>query len=299
MNVLRHWGLREKPFETTFDPRFFYASEWHDEALARLHLVAEDGDMGFGLLTGEIGSGKTFTATVYARSLCRSRFAPVLLPVVTTGAALGYRCVLDELNCALRCEEPTGRLAGGYELLVEFRRLLESRIAMQGLHLMLILDDAQELSDRDLLDLRGLLNTASAAMPGVRQGRGLMTVVLVGQPELGERIRSLPTVDTRVGLRYHLRHLRARDVAPYVLHRLRAAGHPTGRVFSDAALAALTERSRGAPREANRIAKIALYAGAARGTRLIGREDVMSVADDCTRRAARLSSPKSARPAFL
>ncbi len=53
MDVLRYWGLREKPFETTLDPRYFYASPIHSETLARLELLAEDGDMGFGMLTGE------------------------------------------------------------------------------------------------------------------------------------------------------------------------------------------------------------------------------------------------------
>ena len=274
MDVLRHWGLRERPFETTFDPRYFYASEAHEEALARLELLAEDGDMGFGLLTGEIGSGKTFAAAVYAQSLALSpargrRFAPVLL----TNCGFGYAGILDQLNCALRSEEPTGRLAGRYELLVEFRRLLESRVAALGRHLVLILDEAQDLSDRDLVELRGLLNTASA-------GRGLMTVVLVGQPELRGRVRALPTVDTRVGLRYHLRQMGGGEVEPYILQRLRAAGHPTGEVFSGPAVAILSERSRGVPREVNRIAKLALYAGAAAGARMIGPGDVASIAAD-------------------
>ncbi len=273
MDVLRHWGLRERPFETTFDPRFFFASAAHEEALARLELLADDGDMGFGLLTGEIGTGKTFAAAVYAQSLAlspgRRRFAPVLL----TNSGFGYAGILDQLNCALRCEEPTGRLAGRYELLVEFRRLLESRVAAPGLHLVLILDEAQDLSDRDFVELRGLLNTASA-------GRGLMTVVLVGQPELRARVRALPTVNTRVGLRYHLRQMGKGEVELYVLHRLLAAGHPTGEVFSGPAVAMLAESSRGVPREVNRIAKLALYAGAAVGARVIGPRDVGSIAAD-------------------
>jgi type II secretory pathway predicted ATPase ExeA len=273
MDVLRHWGLRERPFETTFDPRFFYASEAHEEALARLGLLAEDGDMGFGLLTGEIGSGKTFAAAVHARSLAMSRGGKRFAPVFLTNSGFGYAGILDQLNCSLRHEKPTGQLAGRYQLLVEFRRLLESRIAAPGLHLVLILDEAQDLSDRDLVDLRGLLNTASA-------GKGLMTIVLVGQPELRGRVRALPTVHTRVGLSYHLRQMGRDEVVPYVLQRLRAAGHATGDVFSRQAVAILAERSRGVPREVNRIAKLALYAGAAAGARVIGPADVASIAAD-------------------
>jgi type II secretory pathway predicted ATPase ExeA len=296
MDVLAHWGLRERPFETTSDARFFYASASHEEAVARLQLVAEDGDMGFGLLTGEIGSGKTFAAAVFADSLPAQCFAPVFLDISGLGRESVFKRVLDQLNCALRGEEPMGRPAGGcgpaaYELLVEFRRLLESRIARRRLHLVLILDEAQGLSECDLVELRGLLNTASTGRGPVGTTtltgpRGLMTVILVGQPELRARVRSLPTVDSRIGLRYHLCHMDAGDVAPYVAHRLRAAGHPTGRVFSDAAMAILAERSRGVPREVNRITKLALYAGAARGLRLVGRDDVASIADDALDNAA-------------
>ena len=275
MRILAHWGLRERPFETTFDPLFFFESPVHGEAVARLRLVAEDGDMCFGLLTGEIGSGKTFAAVVFAASLETRRFAPVFV----ASSNLGFACILDQVNCALRGESPTGEVASRYELLIEFRRLLERRITRRGQHLVLVLDEAQELSERDLAELRCLTNEVSA-------GRGTMSIVLVGQPELRARVRAMPAVDTRIGLRYHLGYLGADDVDLYVAHRLRAAGHATGRLFTPSAVALLGRRSRGVPRDINRLAKLALFRASCRGGRIAGEEDVASVAEDLARNAA-------------
>ncbi len=269
MDVLRYWGLCEKPFETTLEGRFFYASPVHAEALARLELLAEDGDMGFGLLTGEIGSGKTFAAALFARGLDPGRFASIFLP----SGNLGFACILDEVNCTLRAEAPTGRVGSPYELHVEFRRLLERRLAPRGQHLVLVIDEAQELSERDLADLRCLSNAAAGT-------RNAMSIVLVGQPELRDRVRSMPAVDTRVGLRYHLRRLAAADARAYVEHRLVAAGSDGRTIFDDDAVAVLAGRAGGVPRSINRLARLSLYAVASRGARCVDAGDVSSVADD-------------------
>jgi type II secretory pathway predicted ATPase ExeA len=98
-------------------------------------------------------------------------------------------------------------------------------------------------------------------------------------------VRSLPAVDTRVGLRYHLRRLEPTDVGAYLAHRLLAAGR-SGRAFTDEAVALLAERSEGVPRSMNRLAKLALLAAAARGAPLVADADVGSVADDIALNAA-------------
>jgi general secretion pathway protein A len=273
MDVLRHWGLSVRPFEATFDPRFFYESDGHAEAVARMRFLAEERSFGFGLLTGEIGSGKTFAASVFACTLDPRRFAPAFLE----GSGLGFECVLDQLNCRLRGERPTGRTGSRYELLVGFRELLEAKARRRGLHLVLVLDEAQELRRRDLSDLRGLSNTAPP---------GAMSIVLVGQPELRDGVRSLPALDTRIGLRFHLRHLAPEEAKAYVLHRLRAAGLGQRRLFTDDALALLAGSSGGVPRELNRLAKLSLHRAAARGGRLVLASDVGSVAADAAAHAA-------------
>ena len=144
--------------------------------------------------------------------------------------------------------------------------------------MVVVIDEAQEFSERDLGELRCLSNAAAGA-------RSAMSIVLVGQPELSARVRSLPAIDTRVGLRYHLRRLEPTDVGAYLAHRLRAAGR-SGRAFTDEAVELLAERSGGVPRSMNRIAKLALFAAAARGAPLVGDADVGSVADDIALNAA-------------
>ncbi|MHC4251782.1 MAG: ExeA family protein [Planctomycetota bacterium] len=275
MDFVHRWGLREKPFENTLDPRFFHASPIHAEAVARLELLAADGDMGFGLLTGEIGSGKTFAAAVFAGSLDERFFVPVFLP----GATFGFECVMDQVNCALRREAPRGSVRSLYQRTLEFRRRFDSRVRRKRLHLILVIDEAQEMSREDLSGLRALSNEGAGA-------RSAMSIVLVGQPELRELVRGFPALDTRVGLRYHLRCLGEGDVGPYLEHRMRAAGFAGERAFTDAAVGVIAHASGGVPRKVNRLAKLALYAAAGRGSRLVTEAEAGSVAEDLAQSAA-------------
>jgi general secretion pathway protein A len=275
MDFVQGWGLREKPFENTLDPRFFHASAIHAEAVARLELLADDGDMGFGLLTGEIGSGKTFAAAVFAGGLDERFFVPIFLP----GATFGFECVMDQVNSALHRETPRGSARSLYQRTLEFRKRFDSRVRRKRLHLILIIDEAQEMSREDLKNLRALSNEGAGA-------RSAMSIVLVGQPELRELVRDLPALDTRVGLRYHLRCLGEPEVGPYLEHRMRAAGFASERAFTDEAIGVIARASGGTPRKLNRLAKLSLYAAAGRGSRIVTEADAGSVAADLARSAA-------------
>ncbi len=268
MDLVGHWGLEAKPFANTYEPASYCETDLHAEAVARLRLLARDGSLGLGMLTGETGSGKTFVARFFAQTLDLRRFEPVFIP----NGSVGFAGVLDQVNSALRRESATGRLTSHYEMLVEFRRLFELRVRGRWLHLVVVIDEAQDMSARDLLSLRALLNEAASSPPA-------MTAVLVGTAELARRVRSLPAVESRVGLRYHLRHLATYDVAKYLAQGLVAAGHPTGTVFTIAAVNLLASFSKGLPREVNRLARLALYRAAARGARAVEAEDVGCVAE--------------------
>jgi type II secretory pathway predicted ATPase ExeA len=269
MDVARHWGLRQLPFEPTLAREFYFPSGSHAEALARLQFLALDGSFGFGVLSGEIGSGKSYTAYTFTRGLDARQFAAVFVE----NSHLGFACIMDQINCALGDRHPDGAPRSRYELLLEFRFLLHSRVLCRGAHLILVLDEAQDLSDEDLTEFRCLTNMTNAS-------RRALTVVLVGQPELRALVRGMPAVDTRVGLRYHLGLLTPAEVAAYVTHRCRAAGHATGRLFTDEALAELADASGGMPREINRVAKLAMLNAAARGARIVTGLEVGSVAHD-------------------
>jgi type II secretory pathway predicted ATPase ExeA len=104
-------------------------------------------------------------------------------------------------------------------------------------------------------------------------------VVLLGQPELRERVRQRPQIDQRVSLRFHVEPMEADDVRGYVDHRLSVAG-ASGRIFSDDAVSALAARSAGVPRRVNTLATQALFVGAMRGLTAIDAELLGDVADD-------------------
>lgn len=246
MDLLAHWGLTERPFEPTWDTRFFYQGREYDEALSRLDFLAGEQTMLLGLLTGEVGCGKTVTRAVFAERLAEQ---PEFQVVTLENSAFSFN---ELLGLVLRELEPhdlgPGRTkCSRYE---RFNTAME-RLNEAGRHLVLVFDEAQEMSPATLNELKLLTNLN-------RAGRGRLTVILVGQPELRERVARLPAIDQRIGLRFHLRPLSGAESAEYLRHRLQVAGHPTGELFGSEAMASAFQSSRGIPRELNRIAKLAL-----------------------------------------
>jgi general secretion pathway protein A len=176
--------------------------------------------------------------------------SPERFTVVTQeNSAFRFSELLELILRALDGEPPSrrrGRLAR-YET---FLRILE-RLSTEQRHLVLVFDEAQEMSPATLNELKQLTNLN-------RSGKGLLTVILVGQPELRERVARLPAINQRISLRFHLKPLSRADTAAYLCHRLKAAGHATGELFSVEAVDRAYKASRGVPRELNRIAKLAL-----------------------------------------
>jgi general secretion pathway protein A len=245
MDLLAYWNLRERPFEPTWDIRFFFQSRDHDEALSRLAFLVGERTMLFGMLTGEIGCGKTMTRAVFSERLDPARF-----------------CVVTEENSAFSFSELLGLVlkqldtspddAGHtkYARVERLKKVIE-RVRQEGRHLVLIFDEAQEMSTRTLNELKLLTNLN-------RAGQGNLTIILVGQPELRPLVGQLPAIDQRISLRFHLNALDLEDSRNYLRHRLKMAGHPTGELFSAEASERAFQASLGVPRELNRMAKLAL-----------------------------------------
>jgi len=273
MDLLRHWNLRERPFEATWDARYFYAGPDHEEALSRLHYLVSETTMNIGLLTGEIGSGKTLTRAVFA-----GRIDPVRFQVLTIENA-GFP--LEELlGSILHRLEPglalngTGKLAR-YEL---FERLARN-VTAAGRHLVLLLDEAQDMTPSTIHELRWLTNCNGG-------GASFLTLVLIGQPELRRMIVGDPAINQRVSLRFHLNPLRAIDLENFLHHRLRVAGHPMGNLFQPTATEALFAATQGVPREVNRIAKLALEHAWVREGHRVEEPDIVAVVSDLQRHQA-------------
>jgi len=245
MDLLAYWNLRERPFEPTWDTRFFFQSRDHDEALNRLSFLVGEHTMLFGMLTGEIGCGKTLTRAVFTQRLEPRRFC------VVTQENSGF--AFTEL-LSLVLQELDGNPPGaGQTKCARVERLKKAveRIYSENRHLVLIFDEAQEIAPATLNELKLLTNLN-------RAGRNYLTIVLVGQPELRSKVARLPAINQRISLRFHLNSLSLEDSANYIRHRLKVAGHPTGELFPADAVERAFQVSAGVPRELNRLAKLAL-----------------------------------------
>jgi general secretion pathway protein A len=239
------FGLAEKPFAITPDPRYLYLGRQHADALA--HLVYGINDAGgFIQLTGEVGTGKTTTIrSLLARSPNNADIALIINPRLTLLEFLQAIC--EELGV----EVPPSAIGNG-KMLIDLlnRKLL--RIHAEGRRAVLIVDEAQNLTAEVLEQVRLLTNLET-------DSQKLLQIILIGQPELRELLNrnDLRQLAQRVTARCHLQPLARDDTAAYVRHRLRVAG-ATSDIFTAAALREVHRRSRGVPRVINVICDRAL-----------------------------------------
>ena len=249
-----YFGLNDKPFSITPDPRYLFLSERHGEALAHLvYGVTESG--GFVQLTGEVGTGKT----TLVRSLLQSR-----LPVnADVAVVLNPRLTPTEFLTAI-CEEleidvPAGT-GSGKQLVDALNRYLLAAHA-DGRRVILIVDEAQNLAADVLEQVRLLTNLETARQK-------LLQIILIGQPELRDLLarRDLRQLAQRITGRYHLEPLSRDETAQYIDHRLQVAG-AVGELFDTGARREVFRHSGGIPRLINVICDRALlgaYAGESR-----------------------------------
>lgn len=244
MDLLNFWQLRERPFETVWDARFFFRSRAHEEALHRLRYLASENTMNVGLLTGEIGCGKTLTCAVFREELDPMRYVVVSFDHVR----FDFDEIVSGLLTSLEQSEPP--TSNRLEMWRRLSLALEN-LAAAGRHLIVTFDEAQDFEPTTLRELKALTNLNG-------RGTASLSLVFAGQPELQHHIASVPSLAQRVTLRFHLRALARAESDAYLEHRLRVAGHMSGRLFSDAALQRIFEVSAGIPRELNRFAKLAI-----------------------------------------
>lgn len=247
MDYLNYWGLTNPPFENTRNTKFYFASHNHMEALQRLLYLVRNGNTGFAMLTGEIGCGKTITQTVLSKQLNSSNYKVITLE----NSNLPFSFLVSQMIANITGEKLVKEKANKYEAMELFRDIMREQIIRRDLHLVIILDEAQEMNDKTLIELKNLTNINA-------EDRNYLTFVLVGQPELRSTIKALPQLDQRIGLRFHLNPLGNKEVGGYIEHRLKIAGHPTGKVFTPDAVSAVYKETGGVPREINRIGQLSL-----------------------------------------
>src|SRR6202140_5188608 len=255
---LRFFGLNEKPFAITPDPRYLYLSERHAEALAHLlYGINESG--GFIQLTGEVGTGKTTVVrTLLSRVPHHADVAVILNPRVTPVEFLLTIC--EELGLGI---EEANRDSVKYMVDALNRRLLAA--PADGGGIIVIVDEAQNLSADVLEQVRLLTNLETPTQK-------LLQIILIGQPELRELLdrTELRQPAQRITGRYHLEPLSREETRGYVRHRLRVAGAGAAdEIFTESALAEIHRLASGIPRVINVTCDRALLGAYTQETRKV------------------------------
>jgi general secretion pathway protein A len=243
---LEYYGLSEPPFNITPNPRFLFYSAKHREAFNHL-LYGIRERKGFVQLTGEVGAGKT--------TLCRA-LLDQLGQNFSTALILNPVLDADQLIKAIAME--FGLNARGLDrvdAIAEINAFLLEQMA-QDRETVLIIDEAQDLTN-DLLEQVRLLSNLET------DDRKLLQIVLMGQPELRDRLNhhGLRQLRQRITVRYHLRPLKHSEIAQYIQHRLHISGGKGPPYFTPAALWRIHRYSKGIPRLINALCDKCLLAG--------------------------------------
>jgi len=241
-----YYSLEDPPFVLTPDPRFLLRSKGHHEILGTL-LYGITSQKGLMALVGDVGTGKTTLCRALLRDLPDSVQSALVLNPHLSGVDL-IGTILDDLGV-----ERHGTTKG--ELMSTLSQYLLAA-GSEGRTVLVIVDEAQQMSVESLEQIRILSNLETPT-------RKLLQILLVGQPELEEKLRlnELRQLDQRIGIRCYLKPLPRKETYRYVEHRMRIAGLPGALPFTRASLARIYKVSHGIPRVINLVCDRALMAG--------------------------------------
>lgn len=255
------------PFSRQIEPSALYESKGHREALARLHLMVENRHLG--VLTGEVGSGKS----VLIRRLFQDLDTKCHLPVYISRVRLKPQDFYGELLRQVG-EVPPYSLAKAKRLWSE---ALDARQEQGDKSLVVVVDEAQEMSEAMLAELRFAVNHQMDAC-------SLFPLILVGQSELRRtlRLKKYEAVAQRIPLQYHLGGLIPEETKAYIRHQMQTANVSTP-VFAESAMTQVHAASQGIPRVINLICAQALYDAAQRGHDVIEESHIIRILTDLDR----------------
>lgn len=243
-----HWGFTKMPFGRDLAPSMLHRHRSHQEATARITWSIEQHHIG--LITGEVGAGKTVAIRAATTALDTSRHACIYI----ANPAIGVRGLLHHIAAAL------GAVPSFYTaaLVAQATGALAAEHAERGRTPVLIIDEAHLLDHPQMEAIRMLTNH------DMDSGSPLATL-LVGQPALRQKMRlsTLAALEQRIGMRYAMPPMTGTETRDYIHHHIKLAGR-TDTLFTDDAITVIHTASRGYPRAVNNLSVHALTAAYAR-----------------------------------
>lgn len=265
-----YWGLSERPFVNTPNPKFLYYSKEHEEALSRL-IYAVQSNMGGCMLTGVFGCGKTLLNQALVDNLAQAgayKVAFIANPFLSHIELL--RMIAYNLGANNLPEKKTELLT---DFLLEKLEEILNNNNNDGKHTVIIIDEAHTIEDKQIFEeLRLLLNFQL-------KDKFLLTLILSGQLELKKSVENIKQLSQRIPVRCHLDKFDFGDTKSYILARLNVAGRATP-VFEETAYKMIYERSGGIPRRINNICDMSLLVGFSKNIKLIGDDIINDVVKD-------------------
>jgi general secretion pathway protein A len=257
------YGLKEKPFNLTPDPDYLYMSPGHENAYTHLEYAIQE-SKGFVVVTGEVGSGKTTLINYLLRKIPQAIHVGIINNTFVQPQEL-LKMICNEFEIQFEDSDKTVLLTRLYGYLLEQFSKRE--------RVVLIIDEAQNLSEKTLEEIRMLSNLES-------EKDHLIQMILVGQPQLKEKLqrKSMEQFVQRVNVYCHLDALDKVDVENYIRHRLTVAGAQNLDLFDPEAIKAIYKHSLGIPRLINTLCDAAFVYGYADDVKVIGRDLIEAVA---------------------
>ncbi|MEA3560269.1 MAG: AAA family ATPase [Candidatus Omnitrophota bacterium] len=264
-----YWNLAESPFENTPDSRFLYYSREHEEGLSRL-LYAVERRKGAAMLTGVFGCGKTVLGRALLTRLNKNVYQIALINNPHLKSIELLRSIARQLGVENLPEKLTEMSADHFLQVIE--EILLNNVK-DGKETLIVIDEAHVITDNDIFEeLRLLLNFQF-------EDRFLLTLILMGQPELAERIRKNKQFSQRIAIGYNLGPLSQIETENYIEHRLKVAGVQK-QIFNPQSVKPIFQNSGGIPRRINKICDMCLMIGFNYEIRTIDEAIVKEVADN-------------------
>jgi general secretion pathway protein A len=257
----KFWGFKEKPFKNTPDPKFLCPFSQHSDALMKLTYVVRE-NLGAGMLTGVYGCGKTLLVRSLINSLSKSKYVFSSLSYPPASGEEFLRAVVRNLKYS---ELPTRKTELMEDALLESLQQLLTDNEREGKNTVVILDEAHAVENEQIFEkIRLLLNFQT-------EDKFLLTMLLVGQPELAGKVSNIRQLEQRIALKCHLDHLEEKEAREYIIHRLKIAGREKA-VFQEEIFENIYRMTGGIPRRINHICDLCLMTGFARKKKIIDAE---------------------------